>query len=63
MSTVKKTTLNYDEPSTSYSESKQNKTFRKYCFEYLQIGFLRNGEEEQPQTTTTMCYLWIYTCK
>ena len=55
VSTVKKRKLNYDEPSTSSSELKQKKTCRKYCPEYLQIGFTWNGDEENPRPQCVIC--------
>lgn len=54
-SIVKRKKLNYDEPSTSSSESKQNNSFRKYCSEYLQIGFSWNGDEEHPRLQCVIC--------
>lgn len=55
VSTVKKRKFNYDEPLTSSSESKQKKTFRKYCPEYLQIGFSRNGDQEHSRPQCVIC--------
>eukprot|EP00102_Acyrthosiphon_pisum_P015987 XP_008186777.1 PREDICTED: zinc finger BED domain-containing protein 5-like [Acyrthosiphon pisum] len=55
VSTVKKRKLNYDEPSTSSSELKQKKTCRKYCPEYLQIGFTWSGDEENPRPQCVIC--------
>jgi hypothetical protein len=54
-STDKKRKLNYDEPSTSSPELKQKKILRKYCSEYLQIGFSWNGDEEHPRPQCVIC--------
>ncbi|VVC41897.1 Hypothetical protein CINCED_3A010599 [Cinara cedri] len=54
-STVKKRKLNYGEHSTSSCESKQKNALRKYCSEYLRIGFSWNGDEEHPRPQCVIC--------
>lgn len=35
--------------------SQNEKTFGKYCSEYLQIGFLWNGKKEYPRPQCVIC--------